>query len=76
MSGKLRNALRAEMIAFACSDIEELDDEQFAEEVETFFACLAKRYRCSHREIREFYASEIDALGYDEYFFGFRPELN
>jgi hypothetical protein len=65
------------MLAFAYwLDNHERDDEVFTIAVETSLAYQTRRYRCSARVICQHYLSQILAIGTDEYFFGFRPELN
>jgi hypothetical protein len=81
MSPKARDELRAEIIDFACRALacrgdEYIDVEQLDGELEAFFARQAKIYHCSPQQIRELYASEIAALGWGKYFYGFRPELD
>jgi hypothetical protein len=64
MNAQARDELRAEMIEFACWLTEEDPDEGgFVAAIESFFAWLARIYRCSARAIREHYASEIGRLG-------------
>jgi len=72
INAQVRDELWAEMTDVACwVDDADPEDEQFAETIEFFFACLARIYRCSAQTIREHYASEIGRLGSEAYFLAF-----
>lgn len=55
---------------------EDLEGEAFVLAATAFLIRQAALYGCLPVTIRQHYTSEIAAIGEDEYFRGFRPELN